>query len=190
MITVIIPTIGRKTLVRSLNSLLNQHCGDWLALVGIDNVHLDITKLPQDKRITYIQFEKKLGGGSNHGGAVRNALINMATTEWVCFLDDDDTFRPTYISIFIEEKKLNPNANCIIFKMSFEPSDTRRVLPEVDAVKPSNIGISFALDVAFIREKNIYFIPGSLEDFVLVKSLEDARGIIHFSKHIVYNVRF
>ena len=50
-----------------------------------------------DHRIIYYSINK-LGNDINGAGLVRNKGIEIASTPWVCFLDDDDTFTPDYIN--------------------------------------------------------------------------------------------
>lgn len=189
LVTVIIPSIGRPSLKSSLESLQNQSSGNWLALVGFDGVNP-----PQpvsDNRITYVYLAQKAGGGSNHGGEVRNKLIQLATTDWVCFLDDDDTLRSHHMDTLSKELTVNPDADCIIFRMSYDSNDFR-VLPPIDLKKVQicQVGISFAVKKSFLIKNQIEFQNGSFEDFYFLQSVENFGGKIVFSKEITYNIRF
>lgn len=189
LVTVIIPSIGRPTLKRALNSLQSQSNSSWLALVGFDGV-----SPPQplkDNRITYVYLNQKIGGGANHGGEVRNKLIPLVITDWVCFLDDDDTFRPHYMDSLAGELTLNQDADCIVFRMSYDINDSR-VLPPPNTKNPQicQVGISFAVKKSFLIKNQIEFSNGSFEDFYFLQSIENANGKIIFSKEITYNIRF
>lgn len=189
LVTVIIPSIGRASLKGSLESLQNQSSGNWLALVGFDGVNS-----PQpvsDNRITYVYLAQKVGGGANHGGGVRNKLIPLVTTDWLCFLDDDDTFRSNYMDALAGELTANPDADCIIFRMSYDDKD-KKVLPptHLKNVQACLVGISCAVRKSFLIQHNIEFKNGPMEDFFFLKQIETSGGKIVFSKDIVYNVGF
>lgn len=188
-ITVIIPSIGRPTLQRTLVSLQNQNNPNWCAYVGFDGCNP--TPPVSENRVTYVFLDKKVGGGRNYGGKVRNALIPLVVTDWMCFLDDDDTFRPDYVDTFSQELKQNPDADCIVFRMSYNPNDTS-VLPPLGMTKPqpNQVGISFAVRKEFLDAHNIRFQNHPLEDFLVLQAIEAAGGKIIFSKEITYNIRF
>ena len=187
ILTVIIPSIGRETLSRSLVSLQNQSNQNWLAYVGFDGC--EPPKPIQDCRINYVYLEKT--GKVNHAGSVRNALLPLVTTDWLCFLDDDDSFRGNYIDSFIKEITDNPTADCIVFRMSYDKKDLK-VLPPLGTTQPRIcfVGISFAVKKDFLTKNEIKFSSSSFEDFSFLKQIEEHGGNIVFSKEITYNVRY
>lgn len=189
MISILIPSIGRPTLINSLNSLIQQSNPNWAAFVGFDGC---APKPPvKDDRITYFYLDK-VGGGSNQGGMVRNALIQHVKTDWIGFVDDDDTLRAHYVDALIEESKANPDADCIVFRMSYHPSDQFLILPPLGTKSPEmcRVGISFAVKKEFLTKNKLGFINYSAEDFILLNTLERLGGKIFFSSLITYNVRF
>ena len=193
-IAVIIPSIGRPTLKRALESLLNQSDSDWTAYVGFD-----ACTPPEpfsDNRINYSYLIKKTGGGRNHGGMVRNHLINLTQADWVCFLDDDDSFRPEYINSLRSEISANPSADCIVFRMSKNSQDRALdLLPPAAHIKNqeirvTKIGVSFAVKREFLVNNNLNFINNSFEDFKLLEKIKKHGGNIFLSSLIMYNVRY
>ena len=164
--TFIIPSIGRDTLQRAIDSVSKQAP----YLVEID--------------------EYKIGAS-----AIRNGLIQHATTEWVSFLDDDDTVTDDYVQRLKEESEAHPDADVIIFREYFI-SDLMdgdgakypdHFIWEVPVVHWGQIGISFsvkrevALQQPFIEEPN--------EDFHFIERLDQQGYKIHFSKYLVYRCR-
>lgn len=152
--TFIIPSIDRPTLQRAIRSVGNN---DYL--VKID--------------------KEKIGEA-----AIRNELIRLAKTEWVSFLDDDDTITSDYVARLQEEIKVNPEADVIHFREYFLRG---QLLPTWPKVEWGNIGISFsvkrqvAIDNPFLDEDH--------EDYHFVRRLEEKRYKIHFSKYLTYHVR-
>ncbi len=188
LITVITPSIGRPTLKRSLESLVQQSNPKWTSFVGFDGCNP-----PQplsDPRVNYV-YLNKVGGGNSRGGAVRNVLFSLVMTDWMCFLDDDDTFRSHYVDSFIYELQNNPDADCIVFRMSYDPQD-QKVLPPpyLNDIRVCLVGISFAVRKSFITQNGILFQNGPLEDFYFLEKIKNKGGNIVISKEITYNVDF
>lgn len=189
MITVIIPSKGRDRLKFSLLSLLTQSYKDWKCIVAFDNVEKDSVQLIEDSRINYIFLPAKTGDGNNGGGEVRNKAIDLATTEWICFLDDDDSFTPDYFDKFNFELKNNSGVDVIIFKMQYT-NGVIRPCNGVKTIEVGQVGISFAVKLKFLNNHNLRFKNSKIEDYNLLKDLQTNGAKIHFSDFIVYNVGF
>jgi hypothetical protein len=112
----------------------------------------------------------------------------MAKTDWVCFLDDDDTFKDAYIKTLYEEIRSSKSV-VHMFRMTYN-KDNSFVLPIEKKVKSSYVGISFAVDVNFLRKNDIKFDNGQYEDFDLLVNIEKKGGEINWTDHILYNVRW
>jgi Rps23 Pro-64 3,4-dihydroxylase Tpa1-like proline 4-hydroxylase len=193
--TFIVPSIGRNTLTRTIDSLLLLQNPNWNAIVGFDGISEDVIKelgCLSDKRIRYETIKQKKGQGKNFSGEVRNWLIQKATTPWICFVDDDDTVRLDYIDKLLEEISMNSDAQCIVFRMSFDKLD-KHVFPPLNTIEPKlkEVGISFAVKKEFLDTHSLQFRNGPSEDFDLLQKIYNiSKKFIIFSKHIVYNVRF
>ena len=96
-ITFIIPTIGRSTLRRTLQSLQDQTNQNFKCIVVFDGIDPTITV--DDNRFKIIKTNK-LGQGRNSAGLVRNEGMKLVNTEWIGFVDDDDTLSNTYVDKF------------------------------------------------------------------------------------------
>jgi glycosyltransferase involved in cell wall biosynthesis len=163
--TFIIPTIGRDTLQRAVDSVVKQAP----FLIGNDT--------------------------KNEGaGVIRNRLIKEAQTEWVSMLDDDDTVTEDYVQRLLEESQAHPEADLIVFREYFiqEHMEEGNAYPDhfiwtAPIVHWGQIGISFsvkrevALKHPFLEEPN--------EDFHFVERIDQAGYKIHFSKYLVYRAR-
>lgn len=195
MISFVIPSIGRETIKYSLMSLLNQSMSNWKCVVGFDGISEgDINKsiLILDDRITYVYFPQKLGQSAHHGnaGLVRNSIIEKLSddTEWIGFLDDDDTLSKFYIEI-LELEKTKYKFDCCVFRMRYD-KDNQKVIPpfEINHLQQNYVGISFCVNRKFIEKNNIKFTNDNAEDFKFLKEISDKGGKIHISSHITYNV--
>ncbi len=182
-ITFIIPTIGRSTLINSIDSLLNQTDSDWNAIIIFDGITKNINI--NDDRIKMIEIDKC--GFKNSAGMVRNEGIkNCNNTKWIGFLDDDDTLSKDYIEKLKYEIAIHPNIDLIIFRMGYE---NKYILPTIydKNIIRNKVGISFAI------KKNIsdfiLFENNPYEDYIFLKKAEDKKYKILISSYVTYFVR-
>jgi glycosyltransferase involved in cell wall biosynthesis len=184
LITFIIPTIGRGTLPKTIDCLINQSNPNWKAIVIFDGISPTIQNT--DPRIRIIQSEK-LGQGHNSAGLVRNYGITFADTEWVAFVDDDDNLSNRYVDIFIEESSAYTLADIIIFRMEACPGLILPIL-STETFYHNYVGISFAVKKKIFDEGNI-FVPSSAEDFYYLDEARNKKYNIMISPYVTYFVR-
>jgi len=182
-ITFIIPSIGRDTLRRTLDSLLAQTIPNWNAIVVFDGIEPTIES--PDPRIQLMKTPKK-----GNAGFVRNEGIKVATTEWIGFVDDDDTLTPNYVECFNWEKQ---NADAILFRMK-TPDGKILPVPGDTEFKFMEVGISFCYKRTIAINRKIMFdnvegvVPGVCEDWGLLERLRGAMFHIHISTDVTYTV--
>jgi glycosyltransferase involved in cell wall biosynthesis len=179
-LTFIIPTIGRETLSLTLQSLKNQTITNWKAIVIFDGIEPTISET--DPRITIIKTPIKLGQGYNSAGLVRNYGIKFVNTEWVAFVDDDDSITPNYMESFLSELWLDPDV--IIFRMTLDD----RVCPSIDSTNffIKDVGISFAVKTELVSK--FIFMPSIEEDFEFLDKVRLKKYKIVLSPYITYSV--
>ena len=183
MVTFIIPSINRPTLTRTIESLINQTSKDWKAFVIYDGVDGEDF---QDERITTINIEKKglVGPKNGQSGLVRNVGIQQSDTEWIAFLDDDDTIESTYVETLL--KKYN-KYDFVVWRMKYHNGV---VLPpfHMNDLVFARVGISFCY------KKKVY--PDLLfsqnrdgEDFDFLMELKKHSNKFIITPEVMYNVR-
>ena len=192
LVTFIIPTIGRDSLLRALESLYKQTIWDWKAIVIFDGIEPTITVA--DPRVTLITCEKKgitdvtvTGEQRNNGaGNVRNYGIKKCNTEWVAFLDDDDTLAHTYIETFYNELNVTHNPSVVLFRMRHQEHG---IVPNPSTVRIDlyQVGISFIVKRKIFKE-GITFIPSHIEDFNLLDRIRNEGYKIVMSPYVKYFV--
>ena len=203
MITFIIPTIGRSTLLATLSSLYAQTDGRWRAIIIFDGVPsstvfsgdlLDSGPEGLDRRVQVLEIEKS-GVHINSAGLVRNAGIRSCLTEWVGFVDDDDTLSSRYVETFYSEVESYPSTDVLLFRMYVEkPSYLHPdsiILPELNTADFywRKTGISFALRTSIFLDRGLWFEPSEEEDYLFLDGLR-RRGIgMMISPYIRYFVR-
>jgi len=83
---------GAATVAEAIDSVVAQSFGDWELLVWDDcstDNGLDIVERYHDPRIRYFRSDRQLPLGQ-----ARQAAIDMASGEWIAFLDQDDLWLP------------------------------------------------------------------------------------------------
>jgi glycosyltransferase involved in cell wall biosynthesis len=196
MIGFVIPSVGRKTIVYTLNSLINQTNPNWKCYVGFDNkkeTDIDSSILIDDGRIKYFYFGEKLGSEKEHhgnAGLVRNSIIENIDDDidWIGFVDDDDTLSKYYVEI-LELEKTKQQFDCCVFRMRYDENNQRIVPPfGMNKIIQNHVGISFCVNREFLDINDILFQNDNAEDFKFLKQIIDKSGKIHISNHITYNV--
>lgn len=98
MFTIIIPTHERPLLLtRTLQSLAAQTCQDFKVVIVSDSAgylppYQELTKF--DQRFDYVLR----CSGTPGPAASRNLGLAIADSEYILFLDDDDTYRPDHLA--------------------------------------------------------------------------------------------
>ena len=191
LITFIIPTIGRSTLINSINSLKNQTIKDWHAIIIFDGIYcnIDIDVYGNDNRIKVLECEKK-GLSINSAGEVRNYGMSFIETKWIAFLDDDDIIETDYIETFYNEINLCNDLQLDLDLIIFRMNDNDRIIPKLntDNFYLCDVGISF------IFKKEIYdegckFTPDGAEDFLYLDKIRTSGKRMMISPYVKYYVR-
>jgi glycosyltransferase involved in cell wall biosynthesis len=200
MITFIIPTIGRSTLLATLSSLYAQTDGRWRAIIIFDGVpsstvfSQDLLDSGLDRRVQVLEIGKS-GLHINSAGLVRNAGIRGCLTEWIGFVDDDDTLSSRYVETFYSEIESYPEVDVLLFRMYVEkPSYLNPdcfILPELNTADFywRKTGISFALRTSIFLDRGVWFEPSEEEDYLFLDGLRSRGFRMMISPYIRYFVR-
>lgn len=181
-ITFIVPSMNRPTLTRSVESLLNQTNPNWKCIIiydGVDGLNFD------DKRIKSIKIEKTgvMGQFNGQSGLVRNYGLVLCDTNWIGFLDDDDTLHPGYVNLLFEKYS---DYDFVVWRMK---DTSGRVFPRLDYEDLifGNVGISFCYKNKF---ENLSFESnGDGEDFVFISELKNLSSNYIITPEVYYNIR-
>ncbi|WP_052144896.1 glycosyltransferase family 2 protein [Halalkalibacter okhensis] len=114
LVSIIVPTFKRSSIIKNaIESVLRQTYKN-IEIVVVDDNHpnseernntkLNLQKYIDNNLITYCELD------GNYGGAVaRNKGLKLSNGEFVCFLDDDDTFQEKKVELqvnkFLESKE-------------------------------------------------------------------------------------
>lgn len=96
----IVPTYRRHDrLVAAIDSILKQTFQDFVVIVVDDGGGLP--KLQDDSRIVAVSLSKNTG----IAGVVRNIGIRLSQSQYVAFLDDDNTWHPEHLALCLDSLK-------------------------------------------------------------------------------------
>lgn len=182
-ITFIIPSLNRPSLENSIDSLIKQSNPNWRCIVIYDGV-----EGPNfgDERIKTIKVDKLglIGPANGQSGLVRNKGIEMCETEWVGFLDDDDTINKDYVKTLFERYH---KYDFVVWRMK---SIDGMVLPpfHLNDLYFATVGISFCYKRN--RFKDLLFRHNrDGEDFDFLIDLKKISSNFIITPEIMYNVR-
>lgn len=147
-ITIILPTYNReKTLIRAINSVLQQTYLDWKLYIIGDNCPIledlmEFKDIENDYRIEWWNLEKNYNDG---GTTPRNyALRMLLNTQWVTYLDDDNYWDIEHLDIFMNHIQSKPGVSYGF--SSFVINDETHIL----STKP----LLYRIDTSAIIHKN------------------------------------
>lgn len=193
MITFIIPSIGRESLFYSIESLINQTIEDWTAIIVLDGITVNMLNsetlnLLEDERFEVHEIEKT-GLNINQAAKVRNYGMSVINdnTEWIAFLDDDDTIARDYIEIFKNELMTYPDCDVYIYRMI---NNEHRIIPKLTSLnfQVCDVGISFIIKRS-IYVTGLEFEPDGAEDYIYLNKIRKAGYKMIISPYVKYYVR-
>jgi glycosyltransferase involved in cell wall biosynthesis len=183
MITFIIPSLNRPTIKRTIESLFNQTSNQWKAIIVYDGVDGETF---EDERIKIVKIDKTGLVGPNNGqsGLVRNEGIKLVETEWVGFLDDDDSIDKNYVKTLIENYT---KYDFVVWRMKYENGI---VLPpfSMNELVFARVGISFCYKKSIFKEL-LFSQNRDGEDFDFLMELKKQSNKFIITPEVTYNVR-
>ncbi len=106
LVSVVVPTANRSAmLAHCLESLTAQDYPSFEVVV-VDNGSV-ASPVPPDPRIRYLRQPRR------DANAARNAGVQAARGDPVCFVDDDVVAPPGWLSGLVEGLRRNPSADCV-----------------------------------------------------------------------------
>lgn len=190
LVTFVIPTVGRPSLRRAIDSLYAQTDDGWRAIVVTDG-----HKIPTPVATDEGRIERHAAPWRKSAGLTRNYALPLVQTAWTAFLDDDDTVSPQYVEWL---RLLQKPSDVVVFRMQ---TQTQGVLPPWinPELRWGQVGISYAVrtswlagrGLCFIREHDVNdrFGGAANEDIHLLDMLRALGARITIAEHVGYFVR-
>ena len=126
--SIIMPLYNKAPYVRkAVESIVGQTFGNW-ELIVVDNGSTDgsgeIVAEITDSRIRIIRLKENIGpgGARNHG-------VSESTAPWICFLDADDWWEPTFLEEMTRLTERHPDAGIYGTNYYIVKNGRKRVAP-------------------------------------------------------------
>lgn len=193
LITFVMPSINRPNINITIQSLLNQTIPNWNLVIVFDNIDNSLINIPLDPRITYINLKKKYGAkGINHGnaGLVRNHAYKLIKSEWIGYIDDDDSLSEEYIYDLLKEIELKNDIECVLFRsLNTYTNDNSTIYNYIPENGVKDI-IFDSVPISFCHKKcDVEFINSDSEDYIYLNTLKKMKKKICISPKVNYFVR-
>jgi glycosyltransferase involved in cell wall biosynthesis len=123
LVSVVIPSLGgEKTIVRAIQSVLNQTYQNFEIIVVLDmpfgKTEEIIKDTIKDKRVRILKVDKKV-----NGSYARNIGINSAKGEYIALLDDDDEWFNLKLNNQIKFLENNSNYRAVLTDFIYANND-------------------------------------------------------------------
>ena len=181
-LTFITATIGRDTLQRTVDSV-KAVTGAKHIIVGDQGY--DPSEFDEGKRCIAFPMDP----APHHESVCRNYAIQIADTNWVAFVDDDDTVSPYYLHCLEMMISRNRSADAVMFRQTcpvnrYSANPQMIVIPNEREILWGNVGVSYAVRTSVAQQ--FPFKRSRHEDLLNLVAMEAAGMNIAWSNDIVY----
>lgn len=129
-VTVVTSTYNRADIVRvAIESVLRQDFQDWEMCVVGDCTPDDTAGTVasyNDSRLKYYNLPEKSPPGSHGAIAKNHAIFKMSTAPLIAYLDDDDYYRPNYLSTMLGHLAAHPELDFLYCRCAYLDKKTGR----------------------------------------------------------------
>ena len=135
-ISYLVPTVGRASLARTLESI---ECwpGDEILLVGDASLQIHNQQFVRNRNVRFIHCPP----GHDWGAAERNLASPLAHGQYIAHIDDDDYYAPNTRAFMEDAIRLTPHRP-VLFRMQFPNGITLWAEP---VVRCGNVGTPMML---------------------------------------------
>jgi len=133
LVTIVTSTYNRAEVIRgAIESVLAQDYAGWeMCVVGDctpDDTAGTVASF-RDPRLHYYNLAEKSPPGSHGAIAKNHAIFKMAKSPFIAYLDDDDRYRPNYLSTMMAYMTANPQTDFLYCRCAYRDKKSgRRVL--------------------------------------------------------------
>ena len=163
LLTVLLPTIGRPTLSRAIDSVLAQ------------TVPCDLIVEHDTERIG--------------AGPMLNRMLPRVDTPWVSTFADDDMLEPHFAALLAEQDQA---ADLIVFQMRYQGGGVLPTVADPAELTFGAVGCSYAVKAEVARRIGWLAEPCTptlAEDWQMISAVRDTGGTIRIVPQVAYLVR-
>lgn len=137
---VIIPTTGRPTLRRAVESVLAQTHPNVVAVVVVDGPQFGPATLEAldgilpDPRIQLMPLPQNTGANGYQGHRVYGSVPQLLNQDWIFYLDDDNWFQPDHVAECVGSCVANGLSWCATLRNIYEPNGAFLCVDECESL--------------------------------------------------------
>jgi glycosyltransferase involved in cell wall biosynthesis len=182
---IIMPTLGRDSLPRAIESIIQQRHKDWNLYIIGDGFVPTINFPALENKIYLIGTERS----GDFGASQRNQGIYLASNPWIAYLDDDDVFYPDHLSTIVKLAEENPQAN--VFKTGAQEMKWVHKSPrhKDKVLKLRGINLDDPLTITLAHSRELFHKTQGWQacdnhDHLLFKEMLAAGGVLAKTEHV------
>lgn len=182
---IIMPTLGRDSLPRAVESVVQQRHTDWVLYIIGDGTVPQITFTVPANKVYLIGTERS----NDFGASQRNQGIYLASSPWIAYLDDDDVWYPDHLSTIVKLAEVDPKAN--LFKTGAQEMKWVHKSPrhKEKVLKLRGINLDDPLTITLAHSRELFhktqgWQPCDNHDHLLFKEMLAAGGVLAKTEHI------
>lgn len=186
MLDIILPSIGRPTLLPTVNSIIPQLSENDTLIIVFDGPEAKeaAPKLPYHPRVVVETREEK---GGHNGSWARDTGMSLAYGTHLMFCDDDDTYTPDALETVRTAIKQRPD-DAHVFQMKYANG---LVLWKYPLVKVCNVGTPMFVvpNRADLPPWSDFDSQDGVHDFCWIAAVEALAGPPVFVKNVIAHIR-
>lgn len=134
MISIVIPLYNKRShIVKTVDSVLDQTMKNYEIIIVDDGSTDGSDNVVEIERGEYVRLIRQKNAGVS---AARNAGIRAAASEYVAFLDADDSWEPHFLEEIVHMINSFPSAEFYVTAYQFKMGDNQYLDPKVGWQKP------------------------------------------------------
>lgn len=142
-LSIIIPTLGRKSLNRTLDSLKDQRASEDEILVVGDGPQKEARRIVEERGVGYRYLETP--PTHRWGHAQRNLGMSQSKGDYLAFMDDDDVYLPGAFEAMRKAASDNPKIGLFLFRMKIQAAGKERIIWDPQAIYLGNVSTQMIL---------------------------------------------
>jgi glycosyltransferase involved in cell wall biosynthesis len=107
---IILPSVGRLSVLQAVESVIRQDHDDWHLWVVCDGLR-GLANIIDSDKITVIGSNAP--AHEDFGAWARNHGISLGSNPWIAYIDDDDVWLPNHLSTFKDLLSRHPDATML-----------------------------------------------------------------------------
>lgn len=185
---IILPSVGRLSILQAVESVLHQEHKDWHLWVVCDGLR-GLANIITSENVTVIGSEAS--AHEDFGAWARNHGISLGSNPWIAYIDDDDVWLPNHLSTLSSLLAEHPQATML--RTAGRAFSWRRKSPrsKEHVRKLSGVNSIDILTVGMAHTRNLFKLtegwrPEDNHDKLLWNAMKAAGGVPAESEAVTF----